>query len=75
VELTGADRLIAVTMTREQALLLTMQELSDLLGQVSFSADQLIPLVEDTDLYHPALMAWFRANPGETYISFAARPS
>jgi hypothetical protein len=75
VELTGADQFIAVTMTTEQTLLLTERELSELVGRVSLSADQLVSLVEDTDVHHPALEAWFGARTGQTYVSFTARPT
>jgi hypothetical protein len=75
VELSGTDRFIAVTMTREQTLLLTEDELSELVGKVSASSDQLLSLVEDTDVHHPALEAWFGAHEGQTYVSYTARPT
>jgi hypothetical protein len=73
VELPRADRFIAVTMTREQTLLLTEEELAELVGKGSASSELLLSMVEDTDVHHPALEAWFGAHAGQTYVSFTAR--
>ena len=73
VELPPDDQLIAVTMTREETLLVTLGELGTLVGQHVADAAQLRSLVEDTDAHHPALRAWFSVREGQEYVSFTVR--
>lgn len=73
VEPPTSNRFIAVTMTREQTLLLTEEELAELVGKGSARSELLISMVEDTDVHHPALEAWFGAHSGRAYVSFTAR--
>lgn len=61
-------------MTTEKTLLLTADELRDIVSRPDADQELLISLVEDTDANHPALARFFDAREGETGISFEARP-
>lgn len=67
-------RFVAVTMTREETVSLTLEELRILVGRPDASEELLRSLVEDTDVHHAALSQCLSDRKGEVFVSFQVRP-